>query len=220
MDGLGRCILRERVKKKEANMSEKWSLSGTYFETCNCDLACPCVFLSPPTQGDCKVVVGWHVDKGMHGDVALDGLNVALAVHSPGNMIASKWKAAVYLDNRASEAQKNGLLQIFTGQAGGHPAVLVSFVGEVLGVKDVAIDYRAEGKRRSLNIAGTIEAEIEAISGAGGSDVSISGHPLCIAPGYPATVAKSKRLSYRDYGLQWEISEKNGFFSPFAYQGG
>jgi len=27
-------------------------------------------------------------------------------------------------------------------------------------------------------------------------------------------------LSYRDHGLHWEISEKNGFFSPFAYQAG
>ncbi len=200
-------------------MSEKWSLSGTYFETCNCDVACPCVFLSPPTQGDCAVVVGWHVDKGKYGDVALDGLNVALAVHSPGNMATTKWKVALYFDNKASEAQKNALMQIFTGQAGGHPAVLVSFVGEVLGVKSAGIDYRAEGKRRSLKIANIVDAEIEAISGAGGADVTISGHPLCIAPGYAATVAKSKKLSYSDYGLKWEISERNGFFSSFANQG-
>lgn len=200
-------------------MSEKWNLSGMYFETCNCDVACPCVFLSPPTQGDCAVVVGWHVDKGKYGNVALDGLNVALAVHSPGNMATTKWKTALYFDNKASEAQKNALTQIFTGQAGGHPAVLVSFVGEVLGVKSVGIDYRAEGKRRSLKIAYIVDAEIEAICGAGGADVTISGHPLCIAPGYAATVAKSKKLSYSDYGLKWEISKRNGFFSSFAYQG-
>ena len=53
-----------------------------------------------------------------------------------------------------------------------------------------------------------------------GADVTVTGHPLAIAPGYAATVAKSKKLSYHDYGLQWEISEKNGFFSPFAYQAG
>jgi hypothetical protein len=164
------------------------------------------------------VVIGWHIDNGDYDNVVLDGLNVALAVHSPGHMATTKWKAALYLDGKASEAQKNALMQIFTGQAGGHPAVLVSFVGEVLGAKSVGIDYHANGKRRSLTIADVVEAEIEAISGAGGADVTINGHPLAVAPGYAATVAKSKKLSYHDYGLQWEISEKNGFFSPFAYQ--
>ncbi len=199
-------------------MSEKWNLTGTYFEACNCDVACPCVFLSPPTTGECTLFVGWHIDKGDYGSVSLDGLNVALAVHSPGHMATTKWKAALYFDDKASEAQKNALMQIFTGQAGGHPAVLVSFVGEVLGAKSVGIDYHANGKRRSLKIADVVEAEIEAISGAGGAEVTVTGHPLAIAPGYAAMVAKSKKLSYHDYGLQWEISEKNGFFSPFVYQ--
>ncbi len=201
-------------------MATPWSLKGTYFETCNCDLACPCVFLSPPTTGECTVLVGWHIDQGRFASTGLDGLNVALAVHVPGHMGRTKWKAAVYFDARASAGQQDALRQIFTGQAGGHPAVLVSFVGEVLGVKSVPIEYQAEGKRRHLTIAGIAEAEIEALKGAGGADVTVSGHPLCIAPGFPATVAKSRKLSYRDHGLHWEISEKNGFFSPFAYQAG
>ncbi len=201
-------------------MSEKWSLMGTYFEACNCNVACPCVFLSPPTAGECTLLVGWHIDKGSYGNVTLDGLNVALAVHSPGHMATTKWKAALYFDDKASEAQKHALMQIFTGQAGGHPAVLVSFVGEVLGAKSVGIDYHASGKRHRLKIADVAEAEVEAISGAGGADVTVTGHPLTVAPGYAATAAKSKKLSYHDYGLQWEVSEKNGFFSPFAYQGG
>jgi hypothetical protein len=31
-------------------------------------------------------------------------------------------------------------------------------------------------------------------------------------------VAKSKQMKFNDYGLKWEVSNKNGFFSPFAYQ--
>ncbi|MEE8334606.1 MAG: DUF1326 domain-containing protein, partial [Alphaproteobacteria bacterium] len=45
-----------------------WSLKGTYFESCNCDAACPCVFLSAPTDGDCTVLIGWHIDQGNDGD--------------------------------------------------------------------------------------------------------------------------------------------------------
>lgn len=200
-------------------MTPKWNLDGTYCETCNCEAACPCVFLSPPTTDDCTVLVGWHIDKGSFGDVALDGLNVALAVHAPGHMAQVKWKVALYLDERASQTQSDALTQIFSGQAGGHFAVVGSFVGEVLGIKHVAIDYRVEGKRRSLQIPHVAEVEIEAIAGQGSAEITVNNPPLCVVPGQPLVVARSKRFDYHDYGFQWEISEKNGYYSPFTYQG-
>jgi hypothetical protein len=199
-------------------MATEWKLSGTYFEACNCDVACPCVFLSAPTSGECTALIGWHIDQGSFGDVVLDGLNVALAVHSPGHMLDVKWKVALYLDDKADQTQNQALTQIFAGQAGGHPARLGAHIGEVLGIKSVGIDYQVNGKRRSIQIADVAEAEIEAIEGQGATEVTVENHPLCIAPGYPAVTAKSKKLSYQDYGLQWQISEKNGFFSPFTYQ--
>ncbi len=199
-------------------MTTKWHLSGTYFEACNCDVACPCVFKSPPTTGECKALVGWHIDGGSFGDVTLDGLNVALYVHSPGNMVEGKWKAALYLDERATQPQKDALSQIFSGQAGGHPAALGSLIEEVLGVKSVPIEYQAEGKRRSLRIPNVVEAELEALAGQGDAEVTLSNHPLCVAPGQTAVVGKSKQVSYRDHGLQLEVSDKAGFYSPFTYQ--
>jgi hypothetical protein len=38
-------------------MAESWKVRGTYFETCNCAVACPCVFLSAPTDGECTVLI-------------------------------------------------------------------------------------------------------------------------------------------------------------------
>lgn len=200
-------------------MSNKWKITGTYFEACNCDAACPCVFLSDPTEDDCTALVGWHIEEGYFEDVSLDGLNVALAVVSPGNMSKVKWDAAIYFDDRAEGAQKEALTRIFTGQEGGHLAVLVSQVGNVLGIKTAPINYTENGKQRRLSVVGAAEAEIEAIEGQGGGDVTIEGHPLCIAPEQTFVVARSKQLTYDDYDLHWEISGKNGFYSPFNYQG-
>jgi len=200
-------------------MAEEWKLTGTYFEACNCEAACPCVFLGAPTEGECTALVGWHIDKGTFGNVDLGNLNVALAVHSPGHMAEVKWRAALYFDRNASEKQQDALTKIFSGQAGGHPGMLVSHVGEVLGIKHVPIEYTADGKRRSLKIADVGEMQIEAIEGQGGADVTIDNHPLAIAPGYQAVVAKSSKFKYQDHGLHWEITEKNGFYSPFSYQG-
>jgi hypothetical protein len=199
-------------------MANEWKLSGTYFESCNCEAACPCVFLSAPSTGECTVVVGWHIDHGHFGAVNLDGLNVVLAVYSPGHMIEVKWQAALYLDSAASQEQGNALAQIFSGQAGGHPARLGQHIGTVLGVANKAIDYTAAGKRRSLRINGILDVEIEAMGGQNNADITIEGHPLCIAPGYPVVVSKSKQLNYQDHGLKWELSDKNGFYSPFSYQ--
>jgi len=199
-------------------MSEAWQITGQYLESCNCKPACPCVFLSTPTEGDCTVVVGWHIDSGNYGGVTLDGLNVALAVHSPGTMHEVPWKAALYLDARATEEQKQGLLTIFSGQGGGHPARLGAHIGEVLGAASVPIDFQREGKHGRLKVGDVADVDIVAIEGAGGAEVTISGHPLCIAPGYPAVVAKSRALRYEDHGYKWILSDRNGLYSPFSYQ--
>jgi hypothetical protein len=197
---------------------EQWTAAGNYFETCNCETACPCVFLSPPTTGKCTVLIAWHIDAGRFGAVALDGLNVALAVDSPGPMTQVKWSAALYLDSRATpEAARRPDANLFR-PGRWHPAVLASFVGQLLGVKSAAIDYQAIGKKRSIKIAGVAEAEIQALQPPDAADTIINNHPLAVAPGHPAVVARSTKLSYHDFGLTWELSSKNGYYSPFTYK--
>ncbi len=198
-------------------MAENWKINGTYFEACNCEAACPCIFLSPPTTGECTVLVGWHIDKGNYGGMSLDGLNVALAVHSPGHMMEVKWKAALYLDERASEEQQGVLGQVFGGQAGGHFEALSGFMGEVLGVSTVPIEFKSDGKQRSLRIPNVTEFDIEGIEGAGGEPVTVSNNPLGIVPGVPPVIARSGKATYSDHGLDWNFSGTNGFYSDFSY---
>lgn len=199
-------------------MAESWKVNGTYFEACNCATACPCVFLSAPTDGQCTALVAWHIDQGSFGSASLNGLNVALLAHSPGHMLQTKWKVALYLDERASAEQQKALGGIFSGQAGGHLAALAPLIGEVMGVKAVPIQYSANGKQRSLRIPKAVEADIEALEGQGGALVTISNHPFTPVPGQPAVVSTSKRLSINDYGISLDLSGKNGFYSAFAYQ--
>lgn len=195
-----------------------WSLNGTYFESCNCETTCPCLFLSPPTEGECTALVGWHIDEGKDEGVSLSDLNVALAVHSPGHMATTQWNVALYVDERASEEQNASLMKIFGGQAGGHPARLATHIGKVVGVRSVPIDYTIDGGKHTLKIPNIADVEIMQIPGQGDGPVTIEGHPLCIAPGFAATVAKSSKLTFSDHDMHWDISEKTGIFSPFAYQ--
>lgn len=194
-----------------------WKLKGVYFKSCNCDVACPCVFLSAPTRGECTVLIGWHIDEGHDGEVNLGGLNMALAVHSPGHMLETRWRAAAYIDERGDDAQRGALLKIFGGQAGGHPARLATHIGEMLGTATVPITFEHGETSYRLSIPDIAEAEIEAVPGQADGPIEIVGHPLCIAPGYPARVAKSKTLRYADREMSWSLTQKNGFFSPFEY---
>ncbi len=198
-------------------MAAKWELTGTYFEACNCDAACPCIFLNDPTKGECTVVLAWHIDQGKANGVALDGLNFAAAYHTPGNMMKTKWTAAVYVDEKAKPAQRKELEQVISGTAGGIFGVLAPLVGKLLGLKYVAIDYRSDGKHRSLRIPGIAEVHVAAMDGAGGAEIHISGAPLSLAP--TLTVAKSEKVSLHDHGWNWEFSGLNSFYAPYTYQG-
>jgi hypothetical protein len=177
------------------------------------------VFLSPPTSGDCTAIVAWHIEDGSFDGLALDGLNVALAVHAPGHMAQTQWRAALYLDETASEAQAGALGAIFSGASGGHPAVLGAHIGEVLGVASVPIAFEADGSSRALRITDVVDVKITALEGQGGGQVTIANHPLAVSPGYEAVASRSDHLRYTDHGYEWDLSDRNGFFSPFSYAG-
>ena len=93
----------------------------------------PAFLLGAPTNGECTVLVAWHIDNGHFGATNLDSLNTVLAAYSPGHMLQTKWKVALYMEERASEEQRQALTKIFAGQARGHLANLVPCIGEVLG---------------------------------------------------------------------------------------
>ncbi len=198
----------------------QWEMSGDFFESCNCQAICPCVTLSPPTEGDCKALVGWSITQGKSGALDLKGRKVILAVHTPGPMIEGNWRIALYIDDGASPAQMEELTAIFAGQKGGHFEILGSFVGEVVGVKQVPMEIVIDGKSRSLRIPDIAETKVNAIEGHGGADVTVTNTPLAIAPGSVQTVARSNGLTYRDFDFNWAHAEgSSSLMAPFAYQG-
>jgi hypothetical protein len=196
----------------------QWSVEGAYVEACNCEAVCPCIVFSPPTDGECTAILGWHVERGRYGDTVLDGLNVAMMAHADGNMKDGNWKVALYVDERADDKQREALQGIFSGAAGGHLANLRPLIGEVLGVRPARIAFEGGGKHFKLTVDGVGSAEIEAIAGQSDGPVQISGHPLAPVPGVAVTVARSQHLRLADHGLRCEVSRKNGFYTTYAYQ--
>ena len=130
-------------------------------------------------------------------------------------MHEGNWSAAPYLDSRASAEQSDALTNLL-GTGGAVRAVLYPLISKALAVKSAEIADHADGRRRRMTIRDVGESEIEALVGAGGADVTISYHPLAIAPGHPSIVSRSKQLKFRDHGYTRDLSGRTGQFSPFT----
>ncbi len=61
-------------------------VEGDYFEVCNCDVSCNCIWLGAATGDTCEVLLAWHVTSGNKDGVDLSGLNAVMAVHTPKRM--------------------------------------------------------------------------------------------------------------------------------------
>lgn len=203
---------------------ERWSLQGDYFESCNCDVVCPCLF-SPggpltalPTQGYCDVGLAFHIDTGSYGSTSLDGLNVVAVAHAEGAMGNGSWSMALYLDERATPQQREALGTIFSGAAGGPMGAFAPLVGNVLGVKAVPINYVKDGKRRSVQIPNILQLAVQAIPSMkpDGSEVWVSsGHPL--SPDWLSLAVGEEGSTFADHGMRWDNSGKNGHYAPISW---
>ena len=75
----------------------EWHFSGDYFENCNCSVVCPCFvskaapLTSRPTEGVCDVALIFHIESGSYDGTTLDGLNVAVAVHTPTDSLVESF---------------------------------------------------------------------------------------------------------------------------------
>jgi hypothetical protein len=200
--------------------SSSWKLEGDYFEGCNCDSICPCIFKGDPDEGNCNVTTAWHIQNGSYDNINVGELNVVGLFHTPGNMLTGpKWKAALYIDERATKEQSDSLTKIFSGQAGGFFAVVATnFIGEVLGIKSAPIEFGIDGKRHWLHIKDSMEFEIEGVIGGDENQESRIVNPaFSVVPGSDLVIARSTKYRYDDHGMKWDNSGKNGFYCKFRY---
>jgi hypothetical protein len=129
-----------------------------------------------------------------------------------------KWKEALYIDEKASPQQNDALTKIYSGQAGGFFAAVTNLVGEMLGVRSVPIEFNINGKHRSLLVKDSLELEIEGVNGADANkDVLLVNPSFTAVPGSDLIVARSNRYYYKDYGIEFNNSKKNGFYCKFSY---
>jgi len=196
-----------------------WNLSGSYFESCSCDVVCPCTasLSLGATKDRCKVVLVFNVKSGEVEGTDVSGLTVAAVADTPKVMSEGNWRLGVVIDADASDEQAEKLGGVFSGALGGPMEALGPLVGENLGMERQPIEVREEGLTHSVRIGDQVDFEIEDIVPFGvesGEPAKITGifHPV----GSELTVSRATRSSVNAFGIQYEA--KAGFSaSEFAW---
>ena len=184
-----------------------WNLSGTYFETCSCDLMCPCnmSFDHGATYDYCRVTLVFNITDGEVEGTDVSGLKLAVIADTPKVMTEGNWRLGMFVDEKATDEQMDKLTAVFGGQKGGPMAGIVPLVGEMLGGERAPIEVVEEGLRHSVKIGDAIDFEIEDIVPFGietGEPVRLVGvfHPVASE----FTAAEAKRSNIDAFGIQYE----------------
>jgi hypothetical protein len=189
----------------EAKMS--WKLEGSYFETCSCDVICPCTasLALGATNDHCKVVLVFDVQSGEVDGTDVTGQTVAAIADTPKVMSEGNWRLGVFIDAAASDEQAEKLGAVFSGALGGPMEALGPLVGENLGVERLPIEVHEDGLKHSIRIGEAVDFEVEDIVPFGvesGEPAKLTGifHPA----GSELTVAHATRSKIDAFGIQYE----------------
>ena len=189
-----------------------WKLSGTYFETCSCEVICPCTAsLALGADYDrCKVTLVFAIKDGEVEGTDVSGLTVAAVADTPKVMTDGNWRIGTFIDSAASDEQADKLAAVFSGQLGGPMGALGPLIGENLGVERASIEVREEGLKHSITIGDAVDFEIEDIVPFGietGEPAKLKDvfHPA----GSEFNISKATRSQISAFGIEYE--GKSGF---------
>ena len=202
-----------------ASPKTRWSLEADYLQACNCDYGCPCEFSAPPTLGFCEGVGAWRVSRGRFGDVKLDGLGFAFAAHWPKAIHEGNGTVQLFFDERADEKQRDALLQICSGAAGGLPfEILVTTFSKILEPRFVPIQFNLDGRNSSVQVGDAMTMAVEPIKN------PVTGEPESVriehATGFifkKAECVSASKMNVDVGALKFSWPDKAGFVTQISY---
>ena len=195
-----------------------WNVEGTYFETCSCELMCPCNFSFDhgATYDYCRVTLVFSIAAGDVEGTDVSGRKLAVVAETPKVMTDGNWRLGLFVDDGATDEQVDKLAAVFGGQKGGPMAGLAPLIGEVLGVERAPFEVSEDGLTHSVKIGDAVDFEVEDIVPFGietGQPAKLTGvfHPV----GSELTAAEAKRSKIDAFGIQYE--GKTGLSAPFSW---
>jgi hypothetical protein len=209
-------------------MADTWSIEGAWFKNCNCDPGCPCDFNQAPTSGQCEGIIAMRIDKGHFGDVSLDGLKFVGAAYWPGRLDEGNGHIIPVIDESADEDQRNALLAIVSGQAGG--TIFEIFAAICPHVREpvfapIEFEFDIENRTGRLKAGDVVDTEVETLRGIDPPDpyrvlVKIPDGFEYTGENHDAETALSKSLKVRGGGeLDYEHTDSHSSMAVVKHDG-
>ena len=203
-------------------MTTKWQYRADMIAACNCDWGCPCNFNARPTQGHCAGTYGAHITAGFCGDTKLDGLRYAWTGKWPGAIHEGNGTIQLYVDERANAKQRETILQIFSGHAGGGGpfAIFAPTFKYVLDPQFVKIEKKVDGRKSWFKVPGALEVGLTPFVGpVDGKEQDVK---LQLPNGFIwkwAEVCKTTVMNILTPHLNFNHAGQNAFYSVVEYSG-
>jgi hypothetical protein len=199
-----------------------YRMQGRFLEACDCHVPCPCWFDASPEDDECTGAVAWQIENGEIDGVDVTGLAVVSVSQHAGHRGAGKMRVALYVDERANDAQFDALTQAFTGAAGGPLGELAKMTGRVNAVDRAAISLVIDGDNSKLEVPKRLAVISRLVRGSTGRTTTIGDGTLATLLGTPGQVGRSARfnLTVQGSGLEVAVTDRSTTSGRFSYHHG
>jgi len=148
----------------------EWTMKGSEYGHCNCNVGCPCQFNALPSHGNCRAHSFFQIERGRFGDVKLDGLAWGFLAAWPGPIHLGDGTYQLVIDERADAKQRAAIEAVAQGRET-DPGTLITQVFSTLvskwlptQFKPIALSIDVDRAKASVRIPGLIEAEARPIA--------------------------------------------------------
>jgi hypothetical protein len=209
-----------KPKPKPQPRSAPYQLRGSFYEACDCYSICPCWTGDSPDGGECTGIFAWDIEAGSIDGVEVAGLRAVSVSHHSGLRDEAQQRVMMFIDDRATPKQTDALVAAFSGSLGGSLRELADLLGQFLGVEQVPITLRREGRLTTLTVGHRIRVEGTAREGPSGRLITLSDGMLSHVLGSPAEVGESCRfrVGLPAHAMDLDLRGRSTMGGRFSYE--
>jgi hypothetical protein len=165
-----------------------------------------------PTYPTCAFALSWWIRRGHAGDLDLRDLKVVMtgAFEEHGS---NPWRVILYVDESAAAAQREALVALFLGRAGGSTyRNFAAKIAEVYAVRTTAIELDHTPTRERIEVPPYLIVRTKEPVG---HDFTVT----CGVPGHdrPGQELRAELFRHADPPFDWEFRGRCGFATDFRY---
>jgi len=195
------------------------SISGSYVEARTAEVFTGgCIMNGEAGTTGREALLAWKVDRGSFDGVPLNGLAVVAAIAGDQNLgireiggAAAETRAAIFVDERATPAQRSALLSMARQHSNG----MVSKVVEVSALPIQFVDQPDTIRVAATSLRLTVAKEMDHDPGCGARQWF---HPLAEVSNPAMGTTDENAFSGTALGTKWsDPNKRSSFFGTFAY---